>query len=130
MGFVIKYNKTYSDPTTSDLLDNIRNGCETTSKICVGGGATGDDTLRLVACGNCLNVLTETQRNKPQQIGTVFWYWQRGMSFGFSPKSKINQANSDVNEPKNEQRLSWHVDNNFGGKYLAHNHKKFFSTCL
>ena len=119
MGFTKIYDHTYDYITTDSEILDLRNRCNAGSVLCVGGGIRGDDNMRLVACGNCLSVLSVTVLNTPNYVGSAYWYYTPTKSFGFSPTSSINQNSCDYIESNNNFRLCWHTDNNSGGYRLG-----------
>lgn len=68
-----------------------------------------------MACGNCQALTSQTTLNLPYNDNGVFWYYTQGYSFGFSDTSNINQDFVDIQDPTNELRLSWNIDNTLGG---------------
>jgi len=77
--------------------------------MCV-GGADNYNTLLLVSCGSCSDILTYTELNKPRFINGAWWYFTY-FSFGFSPNLNINQDYDnlwcDNYDSSNTKRLSW-----------------------
>ncbi len=115
-GFSIIYNFTYGHDTTTDEINDIRNGCGVSDSLCMGGvDAANTDVLLVVACGCCLDVLNVTERNQPQLHNGAFWYNTPSFSIGFSPNSIIDQSTADIYDPGNNQRVSWHLDAGIGG---------------
>ena len=53
------------------------------------------NTLLLVSCGSCLDILTTTELNKPRLVNGAWWYFTPATSFGFAPISSIRQYNYD-----------------------------------
>ncbi|CAF0966961.1 unnamed protein product, partial [Brachionus calyciflorus] len=90
-GFQKVYDQFYSHVTMYSDLELARTYCNSTSILCAGGSLTNSDILELVACGNCLQILTETTLNSPNLVGSVYWYMTPDLSFGFSPSSIIFQ---------------------------------------
>ena len=74
------------------------------------------NTLLLVSCGSCLDILTTTELNKPRLVNGAWWYFTPGKSFGFAPSSSITQSSADIFDCdaslscKDSNRLSWHLD--------------------
>ena len=88
--------------------------------MCVGGSnLDSDNTLLVVACGNCLSITSQTQPNKPTLLGSVYWYYSPGFSFGFAPDSLIIQDLSDTHDQTSNQRISWNLDDLNGGWRLG-----------
>ncbi|CAF1081140.1 unnamed protein product [Brachionus calyciflorus] len=101
----------YSDVTLA------KSNCCSNSILCVGGGSADSVILNLVACGNCLQILTNTTVNIPNLVGSVYWYMTPGVSFGFSPIYSITQNSADTYNTSDPLRLSWHF--NSGGWRLG-----------
>ena len=72
----------------------IKSKCDNESIICV-SGSDGLNTLLLVSCGSCLDILTTTETNKPRLVNGAWWYFTPDKSFGFAPSSSIRQYNYD-----------------------------------
>ncbi|CAF1007353.1 unnamed protein product [Brachionus calyciflorus] len=87
--------------------------CTSNSILCVGGSLNNSDILELVACANCLQILTNTTVNSPKLVGSVYWYMTPGVSFGFSPSSTIIQNPTDVYKLSDPLRLSWCINLNY-----------------
>ena len=72
------------------------------------------NTLLLVSCGSCLDILTTTELDKPRLVNGAWWYFRPDKSFGFASSSSIRQSSADgfdcdqdyiiCNDSK---RLSW-----------------------
>jgi hypothetical protein len=115
-GFRVVYNKSYTDHvTTNDELYNLKSMCVKDSIICV-GGSNGLDTLLLVSCGFCWDVLTVTPQNEPQFRNGLWWYFTPNLSFGFSSSPLIRQNTADhydcdenYKNCKDSTRLSWNL---------------------
>ncbi len=114
-GYITIYNKTYDYNTKDAEISEIKNNCVDDSILCVGGGARGDDNMRLVSCGNCLSVLAVTLVNKPNYVGSAYWYYTPTRSFGFSPTNSISQNSCDNSNLADNFRLCWHTNNIDGG---------------
>ena len=116
MGFTKIYGNTYDYVTTDSEIIDLRKRCNSDSVLCVGGG---NHNMRLVACANCLSVLTVNVLNTPNNAGSVYWYYTPGQSFGFSPSSYITQSSCDSSNQNDNLRLCWHTDNICGGWRLG-----------
>ena len=57
-GYNVVYNESYSELTTSTLLEGIRSSCSANSIACVGCYLEGQNFVHLTACGNCQEILT------------------------------------------------------------------------
>ncbi|CAF1097323.1 unnamed protein product, partial [Brachionus calyciflorus] len=114
LGFTLIYDQFYSHATTSLELDNIKNQCNINSILCVGGGLVNSTILDVVSCAICRSVLTPTELNKPDYVGSAYWYMTSPYCFGFSPVYNISQDLADNIDIENPLRLSWHLDGNGG----------------
>jgi hypothetical protein len=138
-GFKTAYDQLYaSHGTTNEELFNIKLKCNKESIVCV-GGSDGLNTLLLVSCGLCLDILTTTELNQPRLVNGAWWYFKPYWSFGFAPSSSIRQTTADTFDcdakigSKNcndAKRLSWHIDGNSGWRLgsLNNNAKTIQST--
>ena len=116
-GFKKVYDQLYSHAVTINELNSIKSQCNKDSIICV-GGADNYNTLLLVSCGSCLDILTTTPLIQPRLVNGAWWYFTPGRSFGFAPNSNIFQGSADHidcgNIPhtncKDSNRLSWHLN--------------------
>ncbi|CAF1098867.1 unnamed protein product, partial [Brachionus calyciflorus] len=128
LGFQIVYDQFYSNSTIYSDLTLLRNYCNPNSILCAGGGLANSDILLLVACGNCYQILTNTTKNSPKLVGSVYWYMTIDYSFGFSPSSTINQNRVDTYSLSDPLRLSWFIDSYSGGWRLGTITNLFTST--
>ena len=90
--------------------------------MCVGGGNQVDGLLRVVACGNCLNITTLTQLNQTTFSCAAYWYYTFGYSFGFAPDPFISldlNYIADIQNLSSNLRLSWSLDEFNGGYRLG-----------
>ena len=73
------------------------------------------NTLLLVSCGSCLDILTTTELNKPRLVNGAWWYFKPAPSFGFAPSSSIRQLSVDIFDCdsswncNDSKRLSWYL---------------------
>jgi hypothetical protein len=118
LGFRLVFNYTYDYATKSAEIFSIQGQCTSSSVICVGGNRFNESVLRVVACVNCLRV-TQTNLNQPQYYDSAYWYFTQGKSFGYAPNSTITQNSADSFDNGSNKRLSWHLDQNFGGWRLG-----------
>ena len=118
-GFKTVYDQLYSHKTTNQELYDIKSKCNKESIICV-GGSDGLNTLLLVSCGSCLDILTTTELNKPRLVNGAWWYFKPDKSFGFAPSSSIRQLSVDIFDCdsswncNDSKRLSWELDGSGG----------------
>ena len=98
--------------------------------ICVGGNRFDESHLRVLACANCFNVISQFLSNQPQFYeGGAYWHFRDGESFGFAPNSNIKQDNADGfdcegspwSNCKDSNRLSWFLDRNISGGWRLGN---------
>jgi hypothetical protein len=114
-GFSVVYNYQYGHATTSEEINVVRNVCGASKVLCMGGLDSRNNSLLVVACGYCLDVLSLTELNKPQLHDAVYWYNTPSNSIGFAPTANIQQNQADTNDQSSNQRVSWHLDINVGG---------------
>ena len=119
MGLQIVYDYPYSHVTTYDEIEAIRDQCNSSTIMCVGGGNQSEGLLRVVACGDCLNLTTLTQFNQTTFTGCAYWHFAFGYSFGFAPNSIIEHNSADIQDPDSNLRLSWYLDELNGGFRLG-----------
>ena len=114
-GFNIIYNKTYDYSTTDNDIYSFKTGCTADSILCIGGGPTGDDIMRLVSCGDCLSIINATELDLPRFVGSAYWYFTPTKSFGFASTSYITQNSCDNSNTNDNLRLCWHTSGTGGG---------------
>ena len=125
LGFRDVYKYPYSHSTTSSEILSIKDVCNDTTIMCLGGGIPTDGTLLLVSCALCLNITQYTSFNQPNFVGSAYWYFYPSLSFGFAPTPEINQHQADeidcngLIDCQSNLRLSWHLDLNVGGWRLG-----------
>jgi len=130
-GFETVYDQLYSHGITNQELYDIKSKCNNESIICV-GGSDGLNTLLLVSCGSCLDILTTTELNTTRLVNGVWWYFTPGKSFGFAPSSNIRQSSADIFDCdsggyncNDSKRLSWHLHGSGGWRLgLLNNNAK------
>jgi len=125
-GFQTVYDKSYTETTKmKDELENVKSKCNKDSIICVGGADSLTNTLLLVSCGSCWDILTITKKDQPRLVNGAWWYFTPGISFGFAPNSNILQdGNADFYDKYTDpKRLGWHLDEGVGCRLgtLTHN---------
>ena len=119
LGFKLVYDYPYSHFTSYDEIEAIRAECISSTIMCVGGGNQSDGLLRVVACGNCLNITTLTQLGQTTFSGSAYWYFAFGYSFGFAPDPLIDLISADLQDLSSNLRLSWYLDEYNGGYRLG-----------
>ena len=94
----------------------INRTCTGSSILCFGGyDGKAPGTLLIVACGYCYLILMRTSLNTPHLHNSVYWYYTSSKSFGYSADSSISQSSADIGSTNANLRLSWHLDQGFGG---------------
>ncbi len=119
-GYKIVYDYLYSHLTTMTELNAIKGQCSSQTILCAGGAAVNSNTLLLVSCGNCREVLTPTS---PFILNNgAYWYLENQNAFGFSPSNNIKLVGTDIYDCdssfkncKDNNRLSF----NLGGSTLG-----------
>ena len=114
-GCSLCYNKFYGDRTTTSIIESC-----TGKWLFVGAVASDSSTFLLGAYGLASDVLTQTALNTPHLSNGVWWYFTPGQSFGFADTSVIRQSPADYadypgTDIHTQSRLSWHLDQPFGG---------------
>lgn len=108
-GYQILLNKPYKHVTTTAELNFYKSYCNPFTILCLGGGVSNSTAIRIAACAKCKEILTITTiTNNPSYIGTAWWYYTNS-SIGFASSNLINQQPGDINDPTNENRLSWEI---------------------
>ena len=119
LGYREVYNFPYAHTTLLAEIQAIRAQCDSATIMCVGGSKPDEGTLRLVSCGNCLNITSTTQQNQARFNGAAYWYFAPNLSFGFAPNATITQGQADTTDLESTLRLSWHLDLATGGWRLG-----------
>jgi hypothetical protein len=85
--------------------------------ICVGGNRFDENHLRVLACANCFNVISQFLSNQPQFYeGGAYWHFRDGKSFGFAPIiDTMDQNSADLIGQSSNFTLSWHLNGSGGG---------------
>ena len=104
-------------------METIKSSCLPSTVLCLGGRDSTNDVLLVVSCGLCSVVLTPTAKNTPNLHNGAYWYYSPDIilsqSMGFAPTATINQYNTDTYDTSNNQRVSWNLDNGYGGWRLG-----------
>ena len=119
-GFKLVYNYTYSHVTTSEEIIGIRSQCTLSTSICVSGNRFDESHLRVLACANCFNVISQFLSNEPLFYeGGAYRHFRDGESFGFaSIIDTIDQNSTGLIGQSSNFTLSWHL-NGIGGGTLG-----------
>ena len=120
-GFREIYEKNYSMITNSKDLSDILVEYNNRSMICA--GAEHNSNIAKMSCGILGEVLKETCSNTEAYFnGGAFWYNSEDYAFGFaeSPDIYLNhQEKYDMYNDTSEQRMSWALSGNRGGRLGA-----------
>ena len=131
-GCSVCYLQTYSAWTFSREISDC-----TGPVLFVGGRATSSSSFTLGAFDSSTSIITETPLNIPHESNGVYWYFTKNRSIGFSRVSYINQNRADIATTDGDARLSWYVDNMYGGfrlgsildLYMADDYMKAVYNC-
>ena len=104
-----------SNITLNNHITTIRANCSNDTLLCLGGGIKNSDLILTIACGNCLQITTETALNCPVFYGGAYWYYTNLKSIGFAPTSQITMNVADTCDLNSNQRLSFHLEGSSGG---------------
>ena len=80
----------------------------------MGAREAGSTSVALGAFGRRDEVLKRTEHNKPHKHNDVWWYRTDNYSFGFAPSPDVSQYRADSLYPRDERRLSWHLQGDGG----------------
>jgi hypothetical protein len=70
----------------------------------------------VVACGRCLDILTNTITNSPYYFNGVYWYFTSSYSIGYSSLNDIRQSSCDSNDGNSpDKKVCWHLGGIYGG---------------
>lgn len=108
-GYQLIFNETYQHATSNDDIILYNSYCSTKTVLCLGGGELGLNSIRIVACARCKDILISTAINNPTYLGSAWWYYTTSTSIGYSPVNVINQQAGDIQDQPNEFRLSWEL---------------------
>ena len=82
--------------------------------VFVGAREAGSTSVALGAFGRRDEVLKRTEHNKPHKHNDVWWFLTDKYSFGFAPSPDVSQYRADSLYPRDERRLSWHLQGDGG----------------
>ena len=105
------YEAPYSHATRAYDLDSIPAHADW---VFVGAREAGSSAVALGAFGRREEVLQTTPQNEPHKHNDVWWYRTDNFSFGFAPTPEISQYRADSFAPRDERRLSWHLQGDGG----------------
>ena len=105
------YEAPYHHPTSNLDLDSVPAHAEW---LFVGAREAGSHSVALGAFGRREEVLAVTPQNQPHRHNDVWWYRTSSYSFGFSPTQDVSQYRADALQPRDERRLSWHLQGDGG----------------
>ena len=115
LGYIPVYEITYGTTTTTADINNVRSGCNATSKLCVACYIDSVPSMLLtVACGDCYTLTSQTGLNSPQYANGAYFYFLSSYSFGFAENSTISQNSADIVDQGASTRISWHLDSGGG----------------
>ena len=101
----------YNDRTTQAKLTTCSN--DPNQYVAVGAKLAGSSTLSLVAVAKASEAFA--QHCDARLVNGAYWYNCVGKSFGFAPSSSISLSSADDSSAQCSYRLSWNVDQNYGG---------------
>jgi hypothetical protein len=115
-GYTTVYDVPYSSATTDLIINNIKNACTSSTSLCYGCyNPNNPNTLLVVACGRCLDILTNTIRNSPYYFNGVYWYFTSSWSIGYSSLNDITQNSCDNNDGNSpDKKVCWHLGGSGG----------------
>ena len=105
------YEQPYCHATREADLDAIPPSADW---VFVGARQAGATTVALGAFGKRDEVLRPTKQNAPHRHNDVWWYRTPNYSFGFAPQPDVAQHRADSAAPRDERRLSWHLQGDGG----------------
>ena len=105
------YEEPYPHATRELDLDSIPAHADW---VFIGAREAGATDVALGAFAKRDEVLRPTKQNAPHKHNDVWWYRTENYSFGFSPVPEVAQHRADTAAPKDERRLSWHLQGDGG----------------
>jgi hypothetical protein len=112
-GYEIVYEKKYSVLSLTSELRNIESRCGDSTILCAGALNVPSDSLKIVACENCRNILRNSQTNNSVLVNSsqnmnqyVDWYFNPFQDFGFNSK-EMSVEEGSLNSTKN---ICWFLD--------------------
>ena len=88
-GYTLVLEQALDDLTSFNHITTLASYCSASTILCFAGGVSYSDTLLTIACGNCLQITSQTTLNSPVFYGGAYWYFTNGYSIGYSPTSAI-----------------------------------------
>ena len=101
----------FSDFTTQAKLANC--STDPNQYVAVGAKQAGSNTLALVAVARAGDAFA--QHCDARLANGAYWYNCVGKSFGFAASASISLNSADDSSAQCSYRLSWNVDQNYGG---------------
>lgn len=114
-GYTLVLEQALDDITYLNHITTLRSYCTASTILCLAGGVSYSDTLLTIACGNCLQITTQTAVNSPVFYGGAYWYFTNSYSIGYAPTSAVSMTIADTFDGASNQRLSFHLDGVSGG---------------
>jgi hypothetical protein len=109
--YVLCMDVPFSDFTTQAKLAKC--STDPNQYIAVGAKQAGSNTLALVAVARAGDAFA--QHCDARLANGAYWYNCVGKSFGFAASSSISLGSADSLSDQCAYRLSWHVDQSYGG---------------
>ena len=119
-GYTLVLEQALDDLTSFNHITTLASYCSASTILCFAGGVSYSDTLLTIACGNCLQITSQTTLNSPVFYGGAYWYFTNGYSIGYSPTSAISMGSADTMDGASDQRISYHMDGVSGGYRIGH----------
>ncbi len=118
-GWINVMDEYYATITKAEDIIKIRNFCSSKSLILVGARKVNSENEEIALCAvdSALHVLEFTdsrylaRKSLVHSNNSLFWYFVKDYSFGFSPNKNIYLDFHDSFEPQCDKRLSWYLEN-------------------
>lgn len=117
INWVLAYNAPYNDYTVSTDISLSSYSTLQYPYMCVGAFSSSSSSFaKLMACGRRSKItkFTSSLYTAYEENG-VYWYNVNSKSFGFASQSSIDLNSADTLDQNCQYRLSWHLDQLFGG---------------
>ena len=112
-GFSLIFEQPYDYPMPETDIEKFKDVCNQYTILCFAGGLSASETIDVLACAYCFDVLTiNPEFNLPVLRGTAWWYYAPFKSIGFASTDRIvlDENNADICDPSDKGRLSWMTD--------------------